>query len=191
MLLEWNGSIVILLNAMGGSGKSKCSGNSCCVIDFNDWRMNMVGECSQLHIGISATAKFLCLSCKSQQQRESEGTDYVVLLHCIPNHIATHTLFSADRLLPCGIGDGLHGYELLRCGLFGILLRLPPNTSINRISFHSSHYCLHLSSSFQSPLCFSFSPVTAADRSLLLPFQFPLKPSTSVRTTTQSALHLK
>ena len=62
MLLEWNGSIVILLNAMGGSGKSKCSGNSCCVIDFNDWRMNMVGECSQLHIGISATANSLCPS---------------------------------------------------------------------------------------------------------------------------------
>ena len=71
----------------------------------------MVGECSLLHIGISVTAKSLCLSCKSQQQRESEGTDYVVLLHCIPNHIAAHYLFSADRLLPCGIGDGLHGYE--------------------------------------------------------------------------------
>ena len=102
---------MVLLNAMRGSGKSKCSGNSCCVIDFNDWRMNMVGECSLLHIGISATAKSLYPSCKSQQQRESEGTDYVVLLHCIPNHIAAHYLFSADRLLPCGIGDGLHGYE--------------------------------------------------------------------------------
>ena len=176
---------------MRGSGKSKCSGNSCCVIDFNDWRMNMVGECSLLHIGISATAKSLYPSCKSQQQRESEGTDYVVLLHCIPNHIAALTLFSTDRLLLCGIGDGLHGYELLRCILFGILLHLSLSTCISHISFPSSHYCLHLSSSFQSPLCSSFSPVTAADRSLLLPFQFPLKPSTSVRTTTQSALHLK
>ena len=43
----------------------------------------------------------------------------------------------------------------------------------------------------QSPLCSSFSPVIAADRSLLVPFQVPLKPSTSMRTTVPSALHLK
>ena len=43
----------------------------------------------------------------------------------------------------------------------------------------------------QSPLCSSFSPVTAADRSLLMPFQIPLKPSTYMRTTASSALHLK
>ena len=73
----------------------------------------MVGECSQLHIGISATAKSLCPSCKSQQQREGDGVDFAVLLHCIPSNITTHTLFSADRLLLCDIGDGLHEYELL------------------------------------------------------------------------------
>ena len=169
----------------------KCSGNSCCMLGFNDWRVNMVGECSQLHIGISVTAKSLCLSCKSQQQQEGEGGDYTVLLHYIPNHTATHTLFSADRLLLCGIGDGLHGYELLRCGLFGVLLHLSPNTSINRISFHSSHYCLHLPPSIQFPLYSSFSPVIAADRRLLVPFQFPLKPSMPTCTTSSSALHLK
>ena len=103
---------MILLNAMGGSGISKCRCNSCCLFAFNDWRVNIDGKCSLLHIGISTTAKSLCSSCKSQEQRESEGTDYTVLLHCIPNHIAAHTLFSADRLLLCGIGDGFHGYEL-------------------------------------------------------------------------------
>ena len=71
----------------------------------------MVGECSQLHIGISATAKSLCPSCKSQQQREGECVDYVVLLDCIPSHIVVHTLFSAYRLLLCGIGDELHELE--------------------------------------------------------------------------------
>ena len=71
----------------------------------------MVGKCSQLHIGISAAAKSLCPSCKSQQQQEGDEVDYVVLLDCIPNHIAALTLFFADRLLLCGIGDGLHGYE--------------------------------------------------------------------------------
>ena len=144
-----------------------------------------------MHVGISATAKSLCPSCKSQQQREGEGVDYVVLLDCIPNHIVVHTLFSADRLLLCGIGDGLHGYELIRCVLFGILLHLSPNTSINRISFHSSHYCLHLPLFIQSPLNSSFSPVTTADRSLLVPFQFPLKPSTTMRSAASLALHLK
>ena len=144
-----------------------------------------------MHIGISATAKSLCPSCKSQQQRESEGTDYIVLLHCIPNHIAAHTLFSADRLLLCGIGDGLDGYELLRCISFGALLRLSRSTCISCISFHSSHYCLYLHPSFQSPLCSSFSLVTAADRSLLVLLQFPLKPSMSMRTTAPSAVHLK
>ena len=94
---------MLSLNCMSRSGVNECSGNSCCVLNLNDWRMNMVGKCSQLHIGISAAAKSLCPSCKSQQQRESEGTDYIVLLHCIPNHIAAHTLFPADRLLFCGI----------------------------------------------------------------------------------------
>ena len=141
-----------------------------------------------MHVGISATAKSLCPSCKSQQQLEGEGVDYIVLLHCILNHITSHTLFSADRLLLCGIGDGLHGYELLRCISFGILLRLSRSTCI---SFHSSHYCLHILHSFRSPLCSSFSPVIAADRSLLVLLQFPLKPSTSMRTTFPSAVHLK
>ena len=72
----------------------------------------MVGKCSQLHIGISAAAKSLCPSCKSQQQQEGDEVDYVVLLHCIPIHIATHTLISTVRLILCGIRDGLHGYEL-------------------------------------------------------------------------------
>ena len=129
---------MILLNMMRRSWMCKCSGNSCCVIDFNDWRMNMVGECSLLHIGISATAKSLYPSCKSQQQRESEGTDYVVLLHCIPNHIATHTLFSADRLLFCGICDGLHGYELLRCIPFGIWLHVSRGNCVGCISLFFS-----------------------------------------------------
>ena len=102
---------MILLNVMRGSGINEHSGNSSCVIGFNKWRVNMVGECSQLHIDISAASMFLCLSCKSQRQQANEGVDYVVLLHCIPNHIAALTLFFADRLLLCGIGDGLHGYE--------------------------------------------------------------------------------
>ena len=46
MLFQWNESIVLLLNMMRGSGVSGSSGNSCCVIDFHDWRVNMVGECS-------------------------------------------------------------------------------------------------------------------------------------------------
>ena len=36
MLFEWNGGIVILLNAMGGSGISESSGNSSCVLDLNE-----------------------------------------------------------------------------------------------------------------------------------------------------------
>ena len=106
---------MLLLNAMGRSGISKCRCNSCCVFDLNERRMHSDCGYSQLHIGISVTAKSLCPSCKSQQQQEGEGVDYTVLLHHIPNHIAAHTLFSADRLLLCDIGDGLHGYELLRC----------------------------------------------------------------------------
>ena len=144
-----------------------------------------------MHIDISAASKFICPSCKSQQQRESERVDYAVLPQCIPKHITTHTLFSADRLLLCGIRDGLHGYELLRCISFGILLRVSRCTCISCICFHSFHYCLHLSSSFQSPLCFSFSPVIVADRRLFVPFHFPLKPSTYMRTTSPSAVHLK
>ena len=46
MLFQWNESIVLLLNMMRGSGVSGSSGNSCCVIDFHEWRVNMVGECS-------------------------------------------------------------------------------------------------------------------------------------------------
>ena len=102
---------MLLLNVMRGSGISESSGYSCCVLDLNEWRVNMVGECSQLHIGISVTAKSLCLSCKSQQQQANEGGDYSVLLHCIPKHIASHTLFSTNHLLLYVIGDGLHGYE--------------------------------------------------------------------------------
>ena len=94
---------MLLLNAMGRSGISKCRCNSCCVFDLNERRMHSDCGYSQLHIGISVTAKSLCPSCKSQQQRESEGTGYIVLLHCIPNQIAAHTLFPADRLLFCGI----------------------------------------------------------------------------------------
>ena len=45
--------------------------------------------------------------------------------------------------------------------------------------------------SVQYPLCSSFSPVTAADRSLLVAFQFPLKLSTTMRTAVPSAVHLK
>ena len=161
---------------MRRSWMCKCSGNSCCMLGFNDWRVNMAGECSWLHIGISATAKSLCLSCESQQQQEGEGTDYAVLLHCIPCHIDAHTLFSTDCLLLCGIGDELHELEWLRCIPFGILLHSSRSTCFNRISFHSSHYCLHLPPFIQSSLNSSFSPVTAADRSLLVPFQFPLKP---------------
>ena len=173
---------------MRGSGISESSGNSSCVPAFHEWRMNMVGECSWLHIGISTTATSLCPSCKSQQQREGECVDYVVLLDCIPSHIVVHTLFSADRLLLYVIGDGLHGYEWLRCIPFWILLRLSRSTCI---SFHSSHYCLHILPSFRSPLSSSFSLVIAADRSLFVPFHFPLKPSTSMRTTFPFAVHLK
>ena len=140
-----------------------------------------------MHIGISTTAWSLCPSCKSQQQREGEGVVYTVLLHCIPSHIVVHTLFSADRLLLYVIGDGLRGYELLQYVLFGILLRLSRSTCIS----FPSHYCLHLPPSIQSPLYSSFSLVIVADRRLLVPFQFPLKPSSSMRTTAPSALPLK
>ena len=100
---------MISLNAMRGSGISKCSGNSCCTFVFDELRAYIDYCYSQWHTSISATAKSLLPSCKSQQQRESDGVDYVVLLHCIPNPIAAHTLFSADHLLLCGIGDGLDG----------------------------------------------------------------------------------
>ena len=188
MLFQWNDSIVVLLNMMRRSGINECRCDSSCVPAFHEWRMNMVGECSWLHIGISTTAKSLCPSCKSQQQREGEGVDYVVLLDCIPSHIVVHTLFSADRLLLYVIGDGLHGYEWLRCVPFWILLRLSRSTCI---SFPSSHYCLHLPPSIQSPLYSSFSLVIVADRSLLVLLQFPLKPSMSMRTAFPSAVHLK
>ena len=141
-----------------------------------------------MHIGISTTARSFCPSCKSQEQRESEGADYVVLLDCIPKHIAALTRFFTDCLLLCVIGDGLRGYELVRCIPFGILLHLSRSTCI---SFPSSHYCLHLPPSIQFSLCFSFSLVIVADRSLLVLLQFPLKPSTSMRTTFPSAVHLK
>ena len=141
-----------------------------------------------MHIGISTTARSFCPSCKSQQQQANEGADYAVLLNYIPSHIDAHTLFSADRLLLYVIGDGLHGYELVRCISFGILLRLSRSTCI---SFPSSHYCLHLPPSIQSPLSSSFSLVIIADRRLLVPFQFPLKPSMSMRTTSSSVVHLK
>ena len=144
-----------------------------------------------MHIGISATAKSLCPSCKSQQQRKGECIDYVVLLDCIPSHIDAHTLFSADRLLLCDIGYGLQGYELVRSISFGFLLHFSRSTCISFLLFISSHYCLHLPHSFRSPLCFCFSLVIVADRSLLVPFQFPLKPSASMRTIAPSAVHLK
>ena len=129
---------------MRRSGISKCSDNSCCLFAFNDWRVNIYWDCSRWHIGISATAKSLCPSCKSQRQQANEGGDYTVLLHCIPNHIDAHTLFSTDCLLLCGIGDELHELEWLRCIPFGILLHFSRSTCISHISFPSSHYCLHL-----------------------------------------------
>ena len=94
---------MIFLNCISRSGINECSDNSCCVLVFDERRVNIDGKYSRLHIGISATAKSLCPSCKSQQQREGDGFDYTVLLHHIPNHIAAHTLFSAGRLLLCGI----------------------------------------------------------------------------------------
>ena len=45
--------------------------------------------------------------------------------------------------------------------------------------------------STQFPFYSSFSPVIAADRSLLVLLQFPLKPSMPTRTIASSALHLK
>ena len=173
---------------MRGSGINEGSGNSCCVLGLNEWRVNMVVEWSWLHIGISATAKSLCPSYKSQEQRESKGVDYVVLLDCIPKHIAALTRFFTDCLLLYVIGDGMHGYEWLRCIPFWILLRLSRSTCI---SFPSFHYCLHLPHSFRSPLYSSFSLVIVADRSLLVSFQFPLKPSMHACTTAPSVVHLK
>ena len=129
---------------MRRSGINECSGNSCFTFVFGELRAYIDYCYSQWHTNISATAKSLCPSCKSQQPRKSEGVDYVVLLNYIPNHIAAHTLFSADRLLLCGKGDGLHGYELLRCISFGFLLHFSRSTCISHISFPSSHYCLHL-----------------------------------------------
>ena len=78
---------------------------------FDERRMHSDCGYSQLLTGISATAKSFCPSCKSQRQQANEGGDYTVLLHCIPKHIAAHTLFSAVHLLLCGIGDRMHGYE--------------------------------------------------------------------------------
>ena len=46
MLFQWNESIVVLLNMMRRSGINEGSGNSCCVLGLNEWRVNMVGECS-------------------------------------------------------------------------------------------------------------------------------------------------
>ena len=43
-LFQWNESIVVLLNVMRGSGINEHSGNSCCMLGFNDWRVNMVVE---------------------------------------------------------------------------------------------------------------------------------------------------
>ena len=45
--------------------------------------------------------------------------------------------------------------------------------------------------SIQYPFYSSFSPVIAANRSLLVPFHFPLKPSMPACITSPSALHLK
>ena len=81
------------------------------MLAFDERRMHSDCGYSQLLIVISATAKSLYPSCKSQQQREGECVDYVVLLDCIPSHIVVHTLFSAYRLLLCGIGDELHELE--------------------------------------------------------------------------------
>ena len=135
---------------MSRNGISKRSGNSCCVLNLNEWRVNMVGECSQLHIGISARATSLCPSCKSQEQRESEGIDYAVPLDCIPIPIATHTLFSAYRLLFCGIWDGLHGCELLRCIPCGVWLHVSRGNCVGCISLFFS--LLSFSISFCSVL---------------------------------------
>ena len=96
---------------MRGSEINEGSGNSCCTFVFDELKAYIDYCYSQWHTNISATAKSLYPSFKSQEQRESEGADYAVLLCCIPNHITSHTLFSADNLLFCGKGDGLHGYE--------------------------------------------------------------------------------
>ena len=45
--------------------------------------------------------------------------------------------------------------------------------------------------SIQYPFYSSFSPVTAANRRLFVPFQFPLKPSMPTRSAVPSAVHLK
>ena len=44
MLFQWNGSIVILLNMMRGSRMCMYSGNSCCVLDLNEWRVILDGK---------------------------------------------------------------------------------------------------------------------------------------------------
>ena len=147
-MFQRNECVRIMLNWMRRGWESKCDGDSCCVLPIKERSMNIDGECPQLHIGISARAASLCPSCKSQEQRESEGIDYAVLLDCIPIPTATHTLFSADRLLHCGICDGLHGYELLRCIPYGIWLHVSRGNCIGCISslfFNVSTSCLSLS----------------------------------------------
>lgn len=169
--------------------ESKCDGDSCCVLPIKEWRVNIDGECPQLHIGISARTTSLCPSCKLQEQRESEGIDYAVPLNCIPIPIATHTLFSAERLLFCGIWDGLRGYELLRCIPFGIWLHVSRGNCIGCISL----------SSILLPLVFlylilshsSVSHVIIDYRSLPVSFRLLLKPSMPERIPILSVVHLK
>lgn len=139
-----------MLNWMRRRWESKCDGDSCCVLPIKEWRVNIDGKCPQLHIGISARATSLCPSCKSQEQRESEGIDYAVPLDCIPIPIATHTLFSAYRLLFCGIWDGLHGCELLRCIPCGVWLHVSRGNCVGCISLFFS--LLSFSISFCSVL---------------------------------------
>lgn len=160
--------------------ESKCDGDSCCVLPIKERSVNIDGGYSLLHIGISARATSLCPSGNTQQQRESDGVDYAVLLHCIPIPIATHILFSADRLLFCGIWDGLHGFELLRCIPFGIWLHVSRGNCIGCTSLFFFSFlplvflCLILPRS-------SASHVTIDCRSLLPSFRLLLKPSMPAR----------
>ena len=145
-----------------------------------------------MHIGISTTAKSLCPSCKSQQQREGEGVDYTVysciifqtiLLRLLSSlQIAFYSVLKEMDCMDMNCYDVLHLEYCFICHGEPVLAAFPSILLI--IVFF---YLLFI----QSPLYSSFSPVIAADRSLLVSFQFPLKPSSSMRTTAPSALPLK
>ena len=144
-----------------------------------------------MHIDISATAKSLCPSCKSQQQRGGDGVDYTVYC-CIIFQTILQRILSSLQIAFCTVvyamgcmGMSYYDASHMEYGSMShgatALVAFPPSSSM----------FLPLVFLYLILLRSSVSPVTIDYRSLPVSFRLLLKPSMPVRILILSVVHWK